>query len=91
MIDPGLASVFRRRELESVPGFKRSEFLWSLVPVQVTFYIVTRSEVPPRSVMKLPPFHPIECKRVDLLDTTLVARTVEDRGRQWNAEKPYRS
>ena len=28
---------------------------------------------------------------VDLLDTTLVARTVEDRGRQWNAEKPYRS
>ena len=26
-----------------------------------------------------------------LLDTTMVARTVEDRGRQWNAEKPYRS
>ena len=29
--------------------------------------------------------------QLDLLDTTLVARTVEDRGRQWNAEKPYRS
>jgi hypothetical protein len=24
-------------------------------------------------------------------EQTLVARTVEDRGRQWNAEKPYRS
>jgi hypothetical protein len=34
---------------------------------------------------------PISRKRVDLLDTTLVTRTVEDRGRQWNAEKPYRS
>jgi hypothetical protein len=29
--------------------------------------------------------------QLDLLDTTMVARTVEDRGRQWNAEKPYRS
>jgi fatty acid desaturase len=40
MIDPGLASVFRRRELESIPGFKRSEFLRSLVPVQVIFYFM---------------------------------------------------
>jgi len=31
MIDAGLSSVFRRRELESIPGFKQSEFLRSLV------------------------------------------------------------
>jgi fatty acid desaturase len=40
MIDPGLGSVFRRHELDSVPGFKRNEFLRSLVPVQATFYVV---------------------------------------------------
>lgn len=40
MIDAGLSSVFRQRELESIPGFKRSEFLRSLVPVNLTFYLV---------------------------------------------------
>ena len=40
MIDAGLSSVFRRRELESIPGFKQSEFLRSLVPVNVIFYFM---------------------------------------------------
>src|SRR5262245_25566032 len=40
MIDAGLASVFRRRELANIPGFKQSEFLRSLVPVNVTFYFL---------------------------------------------------
>ena len=40
MIDTGLSTVFRRRELETIPGFKRSEFLRSLVPVNVIFYFM---------------------------------------------------
>jgi fatty acid desaturase len=40
MIDTGLSTVFRRREIESFPGFKRSEFLRSLVPVNVIFYFM---------------------------------------------------
>jgi fatty acid desaturase len=40
MIDTGLSTIFRRRELEGIPGFNQSEFLRSLVPVNVTFYIV---------------------------------------------------
>jgi fatty acid desaturase len=40
MIDTGLSSVFRRRELASIPGFNQNEFLRSLVPVNVIFYFL---------------------------------------------------
>lgn len=40
MIDTGLSSVFRKREYESFPGFKYSEFLRSLVPVYVIFFFL---------------------------------------------------
>jgi fatty acid desaturase len=40
MIDTGLSTVFRGRELKGIPGFNRSEFLRSLVPVNVIFYIM---------------------------------------------------
>jgi fatty acid desaturase len=40
MIDTGLASVFRRRELEGIPGYNQSEFLRSLVPVNIIFYFM---------------------------------------------------
>jgi fatty acid desaturase len=40
MIDTGLSTVFRRRELEGIPGFNLGEFLRSLVPVNVIFYFM---------------------------------------------------
>jgi len=40
MIDTGLSLLFRRRELKGIPGFKRSELLRSLVPVNLIFYIM---------------------------------------------------
>jgi fatty acid desaturase len=40
MIDTGLSTLFRRRELESIPGFNHSELLRSLVPVNVIFYLM---------------------------------------------------
>jgi fatty acid desaturase len=40
MIDTGLSCIFRQRELEKIPGFNMSEFLRSLVPVNVIFYFM---------------------------------------------------
>jgi fatty acid desaturase len=40
MIDTGVSTVFRRREIESIPGYRRGEFLRSLVPVNVIFYVM---------------------------------------------------
>ena len=38
MIESGLSLPFRRRELESIPGFNYGELMRALVPVNVVFY-----------------------------------------------------
>ena len=40
MIDTGMSTLLRRRELDQIPGFRRGQLLRHLIPVVAIFYIV---------------------------------------------------